>query len=212
MKHYGGVDEHHDHALKLLSLYPHLNFGCGKWMFWLLGDVLVFQRALILFTLLGDQWGEVECNGRWELTPLSLLFFLFNQVERVVSRSGVWLWNVLVLSRLTHQTCSMDQQQTRDATNVARGWFYAEICDVSERTCVNERQFYASLRLRRRIQWRFLTFITNWIIALRRGGCDVSIVLLVVRVRRVVVEKWSYQCVQISRMTLEISNLPPQTT
>ena len=58
MKNYGGGDENHDHALKLLSLYPHLNFGCGKWMFWLLGDVLVFQRALILYTLLGDQWGD----------------------------------------------------------------------------------------------------------------------------------------------------------
>jgi hypothetical protein len=109
--------------------------------------------------------------------------------ERVVSRSGVWLWYVLVLSRLTHQTCSMNQQRTRDATNTARGWLYAEICDVSERTCVNERHFYASFRLRRRIQWRFLTFIANWIIALRRGGCDVSIVPLVVRVWRVVVKK-----------------------
>ena len=181
-------------------------------------DVLASGRRFSIPTcshIVYVAWGSMGRGGMQQKvrTDSSLfVIFLFKQVERVVSRSGVWLWNVLVLSRLTHQTCSMDQQQTRDATNVARGWFYAEICDVSERTCVNERQFYASLRLRRRIQWRFLTFITNWIIALRRGGCDVSIVPLVVRVRRVVVEKWSYQCVQISRMTLEISNLPPQTT
>lgn len=196
MKNYGGGDENHDHALKLLSLYPisTLDVGNGYFGFW-----ATFQYSNVLsycIHCLGINGEMVECNGSWELTPLCFLFFIFKQVERVVSRSGVWLWYVLVLSRLTHQTCSMNQQRTRDATNTARGWLYAEICDVSERTCVNERHFYASFRLRRRIQWRFLTFITNWIIALRRGGCDVSIVPLVVRVWRVVVEKWPYQCVQ----------------
>ena len=46
----------------------------------------------------------------------------------------------------------MDQQQTENATNAARGWLYAEICDVSESTCEIERHFYATLRRGRGIQ------------------------------------------------------------
>ena len=96
---------------------------------------------------------------------------------------------MLIFSRLTFQTCSIDQQQGRDASNAARGWPCAEICNVSESTCVNERHFYATLRLRRGIQRRYITIGAEWINAMRSGGRDRSKVPLIVSVRRVVVEK-----------------------
>ena len=83
----------------------------------------------------------------------------------------------------------MDQQQTENATNAARGWLYAEICDVSESTCEIERHFYATFRLGRGIQRDCRTINTTLIDAMCRGGCDLSIVPPVVLVGRVAAEK-----------------------
>ena len=146
-----------------------------------------FNRHMLVWVSMGRRWNATAGKKR---PSLCLSFFSTKQAERLVSTRGVWLWYVLIFSRLTFQTCSIDQQQGRDASNAAWGWLCVGICNVSDSTCENECHFLAPLGLRPGIQWRFLTFDANWNNAMRSGGCDRSIVPLIVSVRRVVAEKW----------------------
>jgi len=146
-----------------------------------------FNRHMLVWVSMERQWNATAGKKR---PSLCLSFFSTKQVERLVSTRGVWLWYVLIFSRLTFQTCSIDQQQGRDASNAAWGWSSVGICNVSDSTCENKCHFLAPLGLRPGIQWRFLTFDANWNNAMRSGGCDRSIVPLIVSVRRAVAEKW----------------------
>ena len=87
MKNYRGGDENHDHALKLLSLYPisTLDVGNGYFGFW-----ATFQYSNVLSYCIhclginGERWNATE-GENWLLFVCNI----FKQVERVVSRSGV---------------------------------------------------------------------------------------------------------------------------
>ena len=92
-------------------------------------------------------------------------------------------------SRLTFQTCYMDQPQERDASNAAGGWSCEEICNVSENTVESECHCCVSFRLRRGIQRRCSTFGVDLNNAMCRGGSKDSKVPLIVFVQRVVAEK-----------------------
>ena len=189
-KKYGGRDGNYDDMLKMRGLrcIPVLEVGNGYFGYWAL--FWHYNGLLYAYICAGINWHAGKNSRRWEPSHLSLLFCSIKYVERLVSNSGVWLSYVLVLSRLTLQTFSMDQQQTDDATNAAWGCSYAEICNVSESTCGNERHFYACFWLKRGIQRPNLTFEANTNNTECRGDYDRSIVPLIVLARRVVAEKW----------------------
>ena len=168
-----------------------------------------FNRHMLVWVSMGRRWNARAGKNR---PSLCLSFFSTKQVERLVSTRGVWLRYVLIFSRLTFQTCYMDQLQERDASNAAGGWSCEEICNVSENTVESECHCCVSFRLRRGIQRRCSTFGVDLNNAMCWGGSKDSKVPLIVFVQRVVAEKWHWQCVVASRMTLETSILHPQTT
>ena len=157
--------------------------------------------------------GEVvEVSRRWDSIPLCLRFSSTETSQTTREQEGHSALIVLIFSCLTFQTYPMYQRQAGDTSNDSRRWQSKEICNVSESTCGNERHFYAFLRLRPGIQRGYITIGAEWINAMRSVGCDRSKVPLIVSVRRVVAEKWPEQNAHVSRMTLETSIWPPQTT
>ena len=84
-----------------------------------------FNRHMLVWVSMGRRWNATAGKKR---PSLCLSFFSTKQAERLVSTRGVWLWYVLIFSRLTFQTCSIDQQQGRDHQTPhgdGRVWEYA---------------------------------------------------------------------------------------